>query len=335
MLVSVLESRQQVALAARPDPTPGPRQVLVRIRRVGVCGSDIHFYEHGHIGPYVAEGLVLGHEAAGEIVALGDDVRRRAIGERVSIEPGVPCRACPTCLSGRYNLCPGMRFLGTPAIGDAPAIDGAYAEYVAIDEAFAHPVPAELSLDTAALLEPLSVALWACQQAGIGAGARVLVTGAGAIGLVCVQAALALGAETVHIRARNAHRLALAEEFGAVPIRNLDALDADALLDCTGVPSVIGHALYALARGARAVLVGAGTDELALPLMRMHTHELTVHGLFRYAGTWPAAIALAASARVDLDALVSRHYPLADVGAALAARGDDADSVRAIVTPHD
>jgi L-iditol 2-dehydrogenase len=178
-----------------------------------VCGSDTHYYEHGRIGRFVVEApLVLGHEAAGEVTDLGPGVTRLVAGQRVSIEPGVPDLTCEQCLAGRYNLCPTMRFFGTPPV------DGALAEYVVVHEAFAHPVPCSVGDDAAALLEPLSVGIWACMKARVTAGSRVLITGAGPIGLVSLQAALAFGATEVVVSDVNPARLALAKELGATTV---------------------------------------------------------------------------------------------------------------------
>jgi len=176
---------------------------------VGVCGSDIHYFEHGRIGRFTVDApLILGHEASGEVVGLGSAVSRLTLGQRVSLEPGVPDFTCSQCIAGRYNLCTGMRFFATPPI------DGAFAELVTIHEQFAHAVPDQLSDDAAALLEPLSVGLWACRKAEVTAGTRVLVTGAGPVGLVTAQCALALGASEVTVTDVNRHRLQLARDLG-------------------------------------------------------------------------------------------------------------------------
>ena len=135
--------------------------MLVRVNSVGICGSDVHYYEHGRIGRFVVESpLVLGHEASGVIQETGSDVDTLRPGQRVSVEPGVPDLTCSQCLAGRYNLCPDMRFFATPPI------DGAFAEYVVVHAAFAHPIPDGISDDAAALLEPLSVGVWASRKGG-------------------------------------------------------------------------------------------------------------------------------------------------------------------------
>ena len=336
MRVSVLRGVGDVALVERPEPEPGPGQVVVRVASVGVCGSDTHYYEHGRIGRFVVESpLVLGHEAAGEVAAVGPGVTSPAVGQRVSVEPGVPDLTCEQCLAGRYNLCPGMRFFATPPI------DGAFAEYVVVHAAFAHPVPDAVSDDAAALLEPLSVGIWGCRKGRVTAGSRVLVTGAGPIGLVSVQAALAFGATEVVVSDVNPARLALARDLGATEV--VDARTArlsdlprppEVLLECSGHPAATADAIRALDRAGRAVLVGMGGDELPLPLSVVQERELEVTGTFRYANTWPTAIALVAAGRIDLDRLVTGTYRLDQAEDALTAGRRDPQSVKVVVHPQ-
>jgi L-iditol 2-dehydrogenase len=277
----------------------------------------------------------LGHEAAGEVTDLGPGVTRLVVGERVSIEPGVPDLTCGQCLAGRYNLCPNMRFFGTPPV------DGALAEYVVVHEAFAHPVPDSVGDDAAALLEPLSVGIWACMKARVTAGSRVLITGAGPIGLLSVQAALAFGATEVVVSDVNPVRLALARELGATMV--IDAREAsvtdlhrspEVLLECSGHPPAIGEAIRALDRAGRAVLVGMGGDEILLPLSVIQERELELTGTFRYTGTWPRAIALIASGRINLDRLVTGTYRLDQTEEALTAGRRDQRSIKVVVHPQ-
>jgi L-iditol 2-dehydrogenase len=325
-----------VVIEDRPVPQAGPGEVVVRIRSVGVCGSDTHYYDHGRIGSFVVEApLVLGHEAAGEVAEVGPGVTGLAVGQRVSVEPGVPDMSCRQCLAGRYNLCPNMRFFATPPI------DGAFAEYVVVHEAFAHPVPDSIGDDAAALLEPLSVGVWACKKGKVTAGSRVLVTGAGPIGLVAVQTALAFGATEVIVSDVNPARLALARELGAtetVDAREASVADLDrppeVLLECSGHPPAISEAIRALDRAGRAVLVGMGGDEVPLPLSVVQERELELTGTFRYANTWPTAIALVASGRIDLDRLVTGTYRLDQAEEALTAGRRDEGTVKVVVHPH-
>lgn len=335
MRASVLYGAGSLGVEEREDPRPGPHEVLVRVASVGVCGSDVHYFEHGRIGSFTVESpLVLGHEASGVVVGLGSEVTRLDVGQRVSLEPGVPDFSCPECLAGRYNLCHGMRFFATPPI------DGAFAELVTTHELFAHPVPDSVSDDAAALLEPLSVGLWACHKAAVGAGSRVLVTGAGPVGLMSAQVARALGAARIVVTDVNPHRLELARELGATDVIDARAaspaeaeLHPDVLLECSGHPAATNEGIRALARAGRAVLVGMGGDELPLPLSRVQEYELTVTGTFRYAHTWPAAIALAASGRVELDRLVTGRYGLDQVEEALTVTRTDPRAVKPVVQP--
>ena len=335
MRVSVLRAAGDLAVEERPDPLPGPHEVLIRVASVGVCGSDIHYFEHGRIGRFTVDApLVLGHEASGRVVGLGPGVSRLTLGQRVSLEPGIPDFTCSQCLAGRYNLCTGMRFFATPPI------DGAFAELVTIHELFAHPVPDQLSDDASALLEPLSVGLWACRRGEVTAGSRVLVTGAGPVGLVTAQCALALGASEVTVTDVNRHRLQLAGELGVTTTVDLgtvslagSGVEPDVLLECSGRPEAVIDAIPTVARAGRVVLVGMGADELPLPVSRIQEYELTVTGTFRYAHTWPAAISLASTGRVQLDRLVTAHYGLDQVREALTANRNDAKTVKPMVRP--
>ena len=331
MRVSVLESAGTVVLQERLVPTPGPDEVLVRIGSVGICGSDVHYYRHGRIGSYVVDSpLVLGHEAGGTIVATGSEVPADRVGERVALEPGVPCRRCRQCKEGRYNLCPDIRFFATPPV------DGAFAEFVAIAADFAHPVPAQLSAHAAALIEPLAVAVWACGKAGVGAGSRVLIAGAGPVGLLVAQVSRALGALEVTVSDVAADRLATARRLGAT--RTLDAagsdtvVGVDAFIDCSGAEVAVRAGIAAVRPAGRVVLVGMGAAELLLPLSLVQERELVLTGTFRYANVYPTAIALAASGRVQLDIMVTSRFGLEDVRSALEASGT-AGSIKTIVEP--
>lgn len=332
MRAAVLHPPGEIRIEQRPDPRPGRREVLVQVTAVGVCGSDVHYYEHGRIGPFIVEApLILGHESAGRVVELGEDVTGHSVGDRVTLEPGVPCGRCRECRAGRYNLCRDVRFFATPPI------DGAFADYVVIHEDFAFALPEALSDEEGALMEPLSVGVWACRKAGVSAGDRVLVTGAGPIGLLAMQCALAYGATEVCVSDVNEHRLEVARRTGATHTVHPDeapGFEADAFIECSGHPQALIDGIEALRPAGTAVLVGMGPEEQgSVPLSVIQTRELWVTGTFRYANTYPTAIALAAAGRVDLKAIITGHFGLQDAEAALRAGREDPASVKSMVLP--
>jgi L-iditol 2-dehydrogenase len=326
---------QQVAVRPAAVPEPGPHQVLVEVAAVGICGSDVHYFDHGRIADFVVtEPLVLGHEASGTIRAVGVEVTDRTPGQRVALEPQETCGRCKQCLSGRYNLCPQVRFFATPPV------HGAFAQYVLLDDMRAHPVPDELSDEAAALIEPLSVAVWAAQKVGVAPGDRVLVIGAGPIGLLCADVARARGAAWVAVSDTNVHRLAVAADRGASQTINvateslLDGVEpVDVVLECSGATPAVQSAFTIAAPAARIVLVGLGAPAIELPVATIQIKELTVTGTFRYANTYPTAIALAATGRVDLKAIMSQRFGLDETDAALRAGREDPESVKPLVLP--
>jgi L-iditol 2-dehydrogenase len=333
---AVLHGPGDVRVEERAVPEPGPREVLVEIAAVGVCGSDVHYYEHGRIGSFVVrDPMVLGHESSGRIAALGEGATKHAVGDRVALEPGVPCGRCRECRAGRYNLCQDVKFFATPPI------DGAFANYVTIHEDFAFALPDNVSDDAGALMEPLSVGVWACRRAGVTAGDRVLVTGAGPIGQLAAQCARAFGATEVIVTDVNPHRLELAARTAATRTVNVaeepleDAgIEVDALIECSGHPASVRAGLAALRPAGTAVMVGMGPEEDAVvPMSLIQNRELWLTGTFRYANTYPTAIALAAQGLVDLEAIITGHYGLDDAEAALRAGREDATAVKVMVRP--
>jgi L-iditol 2-dehydrogenase len=334
-LVAVLHGPRDLRLEQRSIPAPASGQVLLEIRCVGICGSDVHYYEHGRIGSRVVrEPLVLGHEACGTVAAVGSSVTHHQIGDRVCVEPGVPCGRCRECRTGHYNVCPELGFYGSPPI------DGALGNYLAVHEDFVHALPDKISDEAGALIEPLAVALWACEAAALSPHKRVLVTGAGPVGLLVAQTARALGAADVVITDVRPERLDAAARLGFQ--QALDARDEplagnetgfDALIECSGRGAALESALGALRPGAVAVLVGMGEDHVTLPLDLLQRRELWVTGRFRYANVFPAAIALAANGGVELDGLITHRFPLEDAAEAVLRTQTDATVLKAVVIP--
>lgn len=335
MAANVLIRAGHVEMQERRVPTPSPDEVLVKVTAVGVCGSDVHFFHEGRLGDWVVEEpLVLGHESGGVIVAVGSDVSPERIGERVSIEPQHPSTTSAETLRGDYNLDPHMRFYAVPGT------DGAFQEYVTIQSHFAFAIPDSVSDWAAALLEPLSVAVATGRKAAFSVGDRVLITGAGPVGLAVAQVARASGAAEVLVSDISEARRDAALRFGATtaldPITDADSLrdaGADAFVDASGAAAAVRSGIEALRPGGRAVLVGMGLPELALPITQIQNKELVLTGVFRYANTWPAAIALVASGQVDLDGMVTGTFQLDRVKDALESTTDPT-TIKSVVEPH-
>lgn len=325
---AVLHAPHDVRIEEREVPRPVPGEVLVRVGATGICGSDVHYYEHGRIGDFVVQSpMVIGHESAGTVVAVGEGVDPARVDELVALEPGVPCRRCEQCLAGRYNLCPEVVFFATPPV------DGSIADLVTLDAQFAHPVPEGLGLEQAALAEPVSVGLWAARAAQIGAGDRVLVTGAGPVGLLAAQVARALGAGPVTVTDLDDARLDVAGRLGLGVERADDAgqAEVDVLLECSGAAAALRGGMPRLARAGRVVLVGMGADEVSIDVPLVQTRELTLTGTFRYANTYPTALALIASGRVDVEAVISHRFPMEETEAALTLARREPGSLKAVV----
>jgi L-iditol 2-dehydrogenase len=332
MQASVLTGVHEIRMEDRPVPTPAHDEVLVQVTAVGVCGSDAHYYREGRIGEYVIDGpLVLGHEAAGVIVAVGSDVSDARVGQRVSIEPQRPDPTSAQSRAGRYNLCPAMEFFATPPI------DGALAEYVLIQSVFAHDVPNSISDEAAALFEPLSVGIASAQKAGITAGSSVLIAGAGPVGIVTAQVARAFGATEVIVSDIDAPRRDNAAKLGATrvldpTVDDVRALEVDAFIDASGAARAVVDGIHAVRPAGTVVLVGMGGSDYPLPISLIQNRELVLTGVFRYANTWPIARELVLAGRVDLDAMVTARFGLDRVEDALNA-DNQPGSIKAVVIP--
>ncbi len=302
-----------------PDPDDG--EVLVAVRSAGICGSDLHYFEQGRLGSQViSEPLVLGHECAGEVAAIGRGVTRVRPGDAVAVEPTVACLKCDYCLSGRYNLCPEVVCKGTP-----PRNHGAMREYLTSPERFVHPLPGGVTMEMGAVVEPLSVALHAVTLAAVAPGEAVTVLGAGPIGLFTVAAAVAAGATDLCAVDLAPARLELAGRMGAsrtLNARTADVSDAlrdsaDVVIDCVGVQQTGPQAVDIVRPGGRIAWVGVGCDNLPVPLLRAMRKELHIFTVFRYAGTYPRALRLLAAGRIDPLPVITDRFEFPRVEEAL------------------
>ena len=329
MLAAVLHGIKDLRVDERPVPELEPGKVLVRVRRGGICGSDVHYFEEGRFGSFaVTAPFTLGHEIAGEVVAVADGVTQPAVGQRVVVNPAWQCGQCDYCRSGRGNLCRRVRMLGSAST--KPPTHGAFSEYLLIGAEQCFPIPAHLDDGLAAMMEPFAVALHALRRAGSVAGKQVLVTGGGPIGLLTVIAARACGATTIALSDPVPERRQMALAVGADSA--LDPTDAaltdqvaaltgdgfDLLFEASGAPPALKQAFELVRRGGTLVQIGVfSAPEIALPVNQLLVRELQFVGSFRYGNVWEEAIRLVASGRVNLQPLISRVFPLRQAAEAL------------------
>jgi 2-desacetyl-2-hydroxyethyl bacteriochlorophyllide A dehydrogenase len=312
MRAVVVRGPHQMALERRPRPVPGPEQVLVRVRYSACCATDFDLID-GTMPDQARYPIVLGHEWSGEVVEA-PPAFRALVGRPVVADNLVTCGACPACLAARPNLCVRMDELGF-------SLDGAHADYLVTLARSVRVVPAGVSLRAAALAEPLGVALYGTRRARVAPGDRVLVLGAGPIGLLAMQACRAAGAREVWQADLRPERRALAERLGATGTLDgrealADALTragiaADVVLECSGSPAAFAAALRAVRAGGRVGVLGYYSDErVEIRPSDIMMRDLEVIGAVCPTGTWEAALDLLATGRVDAEALITHVLPL-------------------------
>lgn len=303
-----------------PDPVPGPGQVLIQMEAGGICGSDLHYFNHGGFGTVrLKEPMILGHEVAGRVIGLGDGVSGLSDGQRVAVSPSRPCGDCGYCAEGHQNHCLNMRFYGSAM--PFPHIQGAFRERLVADAAQC--IPADgLTKAEAAMAEPLSVVLHAARQAGDLMGKRVLVTGCGPIGLLAVLVARAAGAVEIAATDVTPFTLQKAVEVGADHTINVadapDGLDAfsadkghfDVLFECSGVAAALASTIPAMRPNGTIVQLGLGGD-MTLPMQAMTAKELSLKGSFRFHAEFAMAVDMMQSKRLNVAPLVTQEIPMA------------------------
>lgn len=319
MRAVVIQEPGKLAVAEVPDPAPAAGQVVVAPRAVGICGTDLHILD-GEFPP-APYPLVPGHEFAGEVVAVGAGVRGVHTGDRVAVDPSLFCGQCVYCRRQRGNLCERWG-----AIGDT--VDGAFAEYVAVPAANAHPVPETMTWAAAALVEPLSCVVHGLRRLAIAPGSELLVVAAGTIGLLLLQAARRSGAATVAVVDTDAKRRALAERLGADTVcGSVDELveargiGFEYAIEATGVPAAAEAALRGLARGGTLLVFGVSPADATVPLspFRAYNDELTILGSMAVLHTFEPAMNLMSSGAIAADQMVTHTYPLEAFDEAVAA----------------
>lgn len=318
MKALVLEEKGKLSLRDHVvEEQLGPRDVRIQLKVVGVCGSDVHYYTHGAIGPFVVrEPMVLGHEAAGVIAEVGSDVHEFKVGDRVCMEPGIPDPTSRASRLGLYNLDPAVRFWATPPI------HGVLRPSVVHPADFTFKLPDNVSFEAAAMVEPLAVGVHAAIKARVKPGDIAVVMGAGPIGLVTVLAALAAGCARVIVSDVDADKLAIAEKLGPVTpvnVRNRDLAEAaraetdgwgaDIVFECSGNEKAAADVFDPLCPGGVVVYVGIPLEPIAYDVAKAQVKEARVEHVFRYAHVFPRCIAMLSSGSIDVSPLITRTFP--------------------------
>lgn len=317
MIQQVMTAPKEIIFREIEKPTPAPGQVVVKIMRIGVCGSDIHVYHGKH--PFTSYPVTQGHEVSGKIEALGEGVDQFHVGQKVTIEPQVYCGKCYPCTHGKYNLCEELKVMGFQTTGTA-------SEYFAVDAAKVTPVPDSMSYDEAAMLEPLAVTVHAVKRAGDVAGQKIAVLGAGPIGILLAQTAKAMGAAQVMITDVSDYRLKLAKECGAdfaVNTRDKDfgqALveafgpdKADVIYDCAGNDITMNQAIRCARKGSIIILVAVFADMAKVDLAVLNDHELDLNSSMMYRHEdYVDAIRYVEQGKIALKPLMSKHFAFLD-----------------------
>lgn len=345
MKAAVLDEQTlAIRIEERAVPVIAPHQVLIKVEAVGICGSDSHYYNEGKIGSFIVnDPLVLGHECAGEVVEAGSYVTHLKVGDRVAIEPGVPCRTCDHCRKGAYNQCPKVHFLATPPI------DGAFLQYIAHDAQYAFKIPETMSYEVATLVEPLSVGIHAAKKVVITPGKKVAIFGMGPIGLTSIIAAKAFGASEIIAIDYEEKRLAAAKKLGAsttICLKDQQPLDAihactfgegvDICFETAGAPQALQNALAVLKTGGKLALIGLPSlQEIPLNIPSIADREIEITGIFRYANTYPQGISILADYGKDLHFLFTQSFPLSETKCAMDyVNTNKADALKVMIYPN-
>jgi len=296
-------------------------KVIVKMEYVGICGSDVHYLEHGKIGDFIVEGdFILGHECAGTVIEVGSDVKTLKAGDRVALEPGITCGQCEFCKSGKYNLCPDVVFLATPPV------QGCLQNYIVFPENMCFKLPDNVSTKEGALVEPLSVGIHAARQGNVSLGDSVIILGSGCIGLVTLLACKAFGAADITVVDVIPKRLEYAKKLGATRVINaaecdvikeIDSLTggkgSDIVIETAGSAKTYSQTSYLVKRGGTIVLVGmAPQDIIEFNFAKLMNKEAQIQTVFRYRNIYPQAINAIAQGMIDVKEIVTHEFDFED-----------------------
>ncbi|KAK3087107.1 hypothetical protein FSP39_001804 [Pinctada imbricata] len=322
-LSAILHKKGDLKLEERPIPKPGPGEVQISVRKCGICGSDVKYWKDGAIGHFIVnKPMLLGHEVSGVVSEVGKGVTHLKVGDRVAVDPHVTCRMCEFCKSGRYNMCPKVYFLATPPD------DGALARYFVHAADFTFRLPDNVSFAEGACVEPLSVGLHACRRARVTLGHKVLVTGAGPIGLCAMMCAKAYGAKIVCMTDVDEKRLEFAVKCGAthtlliekgeteeeavVRLEELIGGRPDKTIECSGAQFSVNFAVHATKPGGAVAIVGHGPPNVSFPIVATVAKEIELIGSFRYVNTWPTVIDMISCGKIDVKPMITHDFSLED-----------------------
>lgn len=338
MRAIVIHAPHDLRIEPMPAPAPAPHEVVVSMGAGGICGSDLHYYHQGGFGVVrLREPMVLGHEVAGTVKAIGAAVTAVKVGDKVAVNPSGPCGTCEYCRKGLRNQCLDMRFFGSAM--RFPHVQGAFREEMTVPEAQAVKVADDVDLGLAALCEPFAVALHAVAQAGDLTGKTVLVSGCGPIGCLVIAAAKLAGAATIIATDIAPQALAIAARLGATRCVDVSggtqeladlAVDkgrVDAALECSGNVRAIGVAIELVRPRGAIVLVGLGGEQ-PLPMNAIVAKELNISGSFRFDAEFARAADLISRRQVDLSPLLTGSFPIEDAAAAFALASDRAQAMK-------
>lgn len=341
MKAAVMNSIGTMGFEERSVPAPKEDEVLLKLEYVGICGSDLHYYEHGRIGDYIVEPpFVLGHEAGGIVVEAGTSVQHLKAGDKVALEPGIPCGHCEFCKKGFYNLCPDVKFFATPPV------DGVFQEYAVHKADLCFKLPPNMSTLEGALIEPLAVGFHAAIQGNAQLGQTAVVMGAGCIGLVSMMALRARGVNKVYVSDILQKRLEKAMELGADGVingREKDSVEeimkmtggrgADIVIETAGTDVTSAQAIRMSAKGGTVVFVGySPSGNITIPMGTALDKELTFRTVFRYRHIYPLAIDAVASGKINLKGIVTNEYALDDIQNAMdSSLKNKMDVVKAVI----
>jgi len=321
MKALLLSEYKHLAIAELPAPSPGAGEVLIRVAACGICGSDVHGYD-GSSGRRIPP-IVMGHEAAGVIAAVGEGVTGYRVGDRVTFDSTVYCGVCEFCRRGEVNLCDDRQVVGV-SCGDYRRA-GAFAEYVTVPERILYRLPENLSFADAAMLEAVSVAIHAVRVAEVAGGETALVIGAGMIGLLILQAARASGCSRIFVTDVDATRLQLARSLGADAV--IDSSDeslasrieqltngrgVDVTFEAVGRPETVAAAIDGTRKGGTVALVGNISPEVTIPLQKVVTRQIRLQGSCASAGEYPQAMEWIAAGKIKVAPLITAVAPLED-----------------------